>query len=109
MYARAIIEAAYKLSAIQDDHFKRFKEIERLRYMPYAEYLETGHWKMTRKVAFARAKGRCQVCNVKDVELHVHHRTYERRGDERPQDLIVLCCDCHTIFHENGKLASPED
>lgn len=27
------------------------------------------------------------------------------RGDELPEDLIVLCGDCHSIFHREGRLA----
>lgn len=33
-----------------------------------------------------------------DVEmqgLEVHHRTYERLGNERPEDLVALCWCCH--------------
>ena len=28
-------------------------------------------------------------------EQHVHHRTYERRGNEELTDCIALCRDCH--------------
>jgi hypothetical protein len=52
-----------------------------------------------------KAGFRCQVCNAYGVQLNVHHRTYERRGAEWDTDLIVLCHDCHEIFHTNGKLA----
>ena len=48
---------------------------------------------------------RCQVCNTDKSILDTHHRTYERLGRELDGDLIVLCRDCHRIFHENGKLA----
>jgi hypothetical protein len=29
----------------------------------------------------------------------VHHRSYDRKGFEAPQDLIVLCDDCHLRHH----------
>lgn len=76
-----------------------------LRAMPYAEYLQTDHWKIVRADALVRAGERCQLCNSK-TKLNVHHRTYTNRGNEQPGDLIVLCNDCHTTFHENGRLAS---
>jgi hypothetical protein len=41
---------------------------------------------------------KCQVCNSPH-NPEVHHRTYKRLGDERPNDLIVLCSDCHAVFH----------
>ena len=74
-----------------------------LKTMPYAEYLKTEHWNSTRKAALKAAEYRCQMCNA-SKPLHVHHRTYERRGNEKPSDLIALCADCHKTFHENGKL-----
>lgn len=76
-----------------------------LRTMPYREYLQTPEWQAIRKGALYRAKYRCQTC-ASPGKMHVHHRTYVNRGDERSSDLIVLCADCHEIFHKNGKLAA---
>lgn len=75
-----------------------------LRRMPYAEYLKTPEWQSTRRDALKRAGFKCQMCS-NGGKLHVHHRTYFRRGAERNSDLIVLCADCHQLFHDNGKLA----
>jgi hypothetical protein len=76
-----------------------------LEAMPYDEYLLTPHWQEFRRQALERAEYRCQVCNSGNGPLQVHHRTYERRGHERLEDVIVLCAKCHTLFHENGRLA----
>ena len=76
------------------------------RSMPYAEYLQTDHWLVTRRAALERAGLRCQACNAGDVVLDVHHRTYERRGAERPGDLIVLCGECHEAFHAVRRVAA---
>lgn len=70
-----------------------------LRSMPYADYLKTEHWKRKRKAALHAALHRCQLCNGKGP-LNVHHRTYERRGEELPNDLIALCEPCHRKFHD---------
>lgn len=72
--------------------------------MPYPEYLQTPEWQARRQFALDRAEWRCQVCNRED-RLHVHHNTYERRGVERAADLIVLCEDCHGLYHGKGLLA----
>jgi hypothetical protein len=77
----------------------------KLRRMPYQEYLQTDHWKAKRAEALAVAEYRCQVCNGMDG-ITVHHRTYERRGEELLSDLIALCKSCHGLFHGNGKLAT---
>lgn len=71
---------------------------EELRTMPYSHYLLTHHWRRTRNEALSRAKHACQLCNY-DRTLNVHHRTYERRGCELPEDLTVLCKACHEKFH----------
>jgi hypothetical protein len=70
-----------------------------LRTMPYREYLRTAHWQRCRDLALKRAGYACQLCNGRG-ELHVHHRTYERRGAEIDADLIVLCKRCHQRFHD---------
>jgi hypothetical protein len=67
--------------------------------MPYAEYLKTPHWQEVRESALKAADYRCQVCYSPD-RLHVHHRTYDRRGRELLSDLTVLCADCHGRFHD---------
>ena len=78
------------------------RELE-LATMPYADYLGTMEWHQTRTQVVALAGGRCQVCNSPD-NLHVHHRTYERRGHEELSDLTALCADCHGLFHKNGRV-----
>ena len=73
--------------------------------MPYSDYLASPEWDVTRKAALKAAGYRCQLCNG-DGELHVHHRTYERRGVELPRDVIALCADCHQVFHGNREAGS---
>ncbi len=58
----------------------------------------------SRRAALKRARWRCQACNEK-TSLHVHHRTYKRRGCELNRDVIALCADCHGVFHENLEVA----
>lgn len=88
------------------DSLSEHRVVRILRAMPYGEYLKTEHWQAKRREAIKHAHKRCQLCNASDRVLHVHHRTYDGRGQESPEDLIVLCADCHKTFHENGKLAS---
>ncbi|MDQ2981939.1 MAG: HNH endonuclease [Actinomycetota bacterium] len=70
-----------------------------LRTMPYRLYLQTPEWAERARRARERALHRCSVCN-RDDPLEVHHRTYERRGAEREDDVIALCSTCHGLFHE---------
>lgn len=82
----------------------RTEHLEQLKNMPYKDYLKTTEWKERRIKHLKSAGYRCQVCNSPQQPLDVHHRTYERRGQEYYKDLIVLCRDCHSKFHEYGKL-----
>jgi 5-methylcytosine-specific restriction endonuclease McrA len=40
----------------------------------------------------------CEKCRG-TKELHVHHLTYERLGDELPSDVQLLCRACHEKVH----------
>ena len=64
----------------------------------YERYLKTKKWKNLAKRVRQRANNRCQHCNTTGL-LHVHHKTYERVGNERITDLIALCPACHEIEH----------
>jgi hypothetical protein len=69
----------------------------------YEDYIKSPEWKSRAEAAKNRAGNRCQVCNGRE-SLNAHHRTYENLGNEGEMDLIVLCKDCHKLFHDNGKL-----
>lgn len=75
-------------------------------HINYYEYINSLEWMKKSGEAKRRAGYKCQVCNRSNSEtvLHTHHRTYERLGAEREQDLIVLCRECHRIFHENRRI-----
>jgi hypothetical protein len=79
--------------------------VSELRRMPYGEYLQTPHWQHKREEKLRAMGYRCQLCNRASSEaaLDVHHRTYERRGEERDEDLTVLCRECHYRHHEHGR------
>jgi hypothetical protein len=77
---------------------------ETIRAMGYHAYLATPEWKRTRARALTRAAYRCQLCGNSD-RLEVHHNHYGNLGNEADNDLIVLCRDCHGVFHEHRQLS----
>lgn len=79
--------------------------VQELRNLSYRDYLATLHWQMVRTCALELADYRCQICNSPQ-SLQVHHRSYDGRGSEEPQDVVVLCGGCHQLFHENRRLAA---
>jgi hypothetical protein len=90
----ALIEPYYKLSKALYDSAR----LTELKQMDYKPYLQTEEWERKRRDAVERARGVCEKCGSPD-NLQVHHKTYERRGEELPEDLIVLCSECHKKEH----------
>jgi hypothetical protein len=84
----------------------RQARIAQLRKMPFAEYRKQAEWQVRRVQALTRARYRCQMWCSHDATLDVHHRSYENYGDERPEDLVVLCRSCHQKFHGVEEYAS---
>lgn len=71
----------------------------------YIQYLKSDQWKQRRYAALERAKFKCQFekCSEKQ-SLEVHHKTYDRLGNEDPGDLIVLCRSHHWHVHKVQEL-----
>ena len=68
----------------------------------YKSYIQSHEWRERAYQAKERTNYRCQLCNEKgdNSSLHAHHRTYKRLGNELPEDITVLCSDCHAKFHD---------
>lgn len=62
-------------------------------------YLQSDVWKEKRELALNRADGKCENCGaifINSSSLDVHHLNYERiGGNERLEDMKVLCFPCH--------------
>ena len=84
-----------------------WRELRDLADVDYPAYLQTDHWKSTRREANVRAGWCCENCGldawhmIQGESLQVHHLTYKRLGREKPRDLRVLCGECHA--REHGK------
>lgn len=85
-------------ATVGDSVSSKSREKKRAARVNYHAYLQSPEWQAKRVLALDRAGGRCQLCN-RATRLHVHHRTYERLGNEDLSDLTVLCADCHEHFH----------
>jgi hypothetical protein len=79
----------------------------------YDKYLETPHWQEFRTLALEdqlKRKGRnyCQRCErdrSSIVQLHVHHVTYERLGEELLDDVEIVCRECHDKEHGRDEVS----
>ena len=74
---------------------------EELCRMPYREFLQTDYWQIVRNYVIYKRGARCELCNYGD-SLNVHHRTYEKHGEEHLhlETLMILCQPCHAKFHD---------
>lgn len=91
-----VIGIARKKLRFKEEQERKAKLLARL---PYEEYLKTTHWQSRREQAILYAGAKCQVCSGCH-NLEVHHNDYSRLGQEWDSDLVVLCGDCHGLFHE---------
>lgn len=67
----------------------------------YTEYLKSEHWQDVRR-RFYQSKlywGGCHCCGNRNVPLSIHHKSYNRIGREKLNDLIAVCDRCHKEIH----------
>jgi len=79
------------------DEYNRM--VNTLKYIKYEDYLNTEHWLHFRREALKFYNNECAICGKK-YTLEVHHKTYDNRGRETFNDIIVLCDSCHKKVHE---------
>ena len=71
---------------------------ESSKYGKYSSYLGTEEWKLKRNEALKRDENLCQVCKINEA-VEVHHITYENFSNEKLEDLLSVCKDCHIEIH----------
>lgn len=64
----------------------------------YQAYLCSREWSVLKRKVRDRSGGRCERCKVNKHES-THHLTYERKYNERLEDLLGICNDCHAYMH----------
>ncbi len=77
--------------------WKRQERLRQLGFESYAAYLESPQWRKVR--AEYQASELAQACMCGSIEIQLHHKTYDRVGEEHLDDLEPLCRDCHAIVH----------
>ncbi len=84
----------------------------------YNEHINSGQWRKVKnnlRTGIRREYGQvaCSRCGMSEHDnkqtygegLHGHHLTYERFGNEKPEDVQLLCSPCHAWEH---RLPSPK-
>ena len=71
----------------------------------YRYHMQSSRWRETRRRMVGQAQHRCERCGRPSNYLELHHVTYFRLGDERDEDLQVLCKPCHNEADEERQEA----
>jgi predicted metal-binding protein len=75
------------------------------RQKEYRAYIKSDKWKMFRSSILIARGGKCERCGC-TKGLEIHHRTYKNFKNEKPQDVMVVCAECHDKIH--GRVYSEE-
>lgn len=65
----------------------------------YRRYLKSAKWKNFKRILIKERGHKCQDCGEKYRPLDGHHITYERLFNELPEDVRLLCHQCHMKEH----------
>lgn len=70
-------------------------------YSNLRSILSTQQWDVVRHIAYARANGRCVVCDRAVARLEAHERwAYnEETHTQILTDIIAVCRQCHAVIH----------
>lgn len=69
---------------------------------PYYNQLSMDQWKAYREFIFSVRGKKCEVCG-KPNKLNIHHKEYIKNRfawEYLPNEVMVLCCDCHRYIHK---------
>ncbi|MBX3547782.1 MAG: hypothetical protein KF748_01375 [Xanthobacteraceae bacterium] len=66
----------------------------------YQQHIASGQWQNLRRRVKQERGNRCERCGAENVSLALHHKHYGTLGNERSQDVEVLCQECHFKEHE---------
>lgn len=89
--------------------WERDQKLRALGFSSYADYIASPVWVATRsRYRASDLPQDCQLCGADEI-IQLHHRTYERVGEELLTDLVPLCPTCHVLVHTLRKRGDLED
>jgi 5-methylcytosine-specific restriction endonuclease McrA len=77
----------------------------------YIKYLQSPEWKAFKAIIVQERKNKCEQCESdgKNTCIDLHHITYVRLGHELPQDVKLLCRNCHEAVHQRKFTRQPHN
>lgn len=74
----------------------------------YEAVISSERWKeRVRPAILERAKNKCERCGAVG-DLQIHHLTYRHLGEERGNELLALCEQCHEVADRYREMLSFE-
>ena len=73
-------------------------------WIKYEAYINSPEWKLFRRTIIKARGKKCEDCSAAGPVLHLHHLTYERLGNELPEDVRLLCEPCHQKQHPHKRI-----
>lgn len=64
------------------------------------EYMQSEKWRALKLSRLRIAQHKCESCGSTH-NLHLHHITYERLTQERIEDVVIVCEECHQRQHDH--------
>lgn len=61
----------------------------------YQDRIASADWKTLKHKLVSQRGNRCERCACESTTLALHHKHYKSLGQELPDDLELLCADCH--------------
>lgn len=62
----------------------------------YQRRISSAQWKTLKRKVIEQRGSRCERCEQVSASLHLHHVHYRSLGSEQPEDVELLCPECHT-------------
>lgn len=88
-------EMSYISKEVSENNYRNSKKGQ------YDIYLYSKEWKLKRDLVLKRDKYICQECKVNQA-IDVHHLNYDRLFNEKLEDLLSLCRECHFKIHNQN-------
>lgn len=88
--------------------------LEELKKLPWKKYITTKHWRSFRDSLLNDINCHCQICKKPrwsfykktgerkkkpDALFNVHHKHYDKLGEETREDVMILCGVEHEFAH----------
>lgn len=91
------------LPELTDERFFELTSDTINNHINYHDYLRTEKWETLREKVYERENGICEQCKtnirLEGVPFCVHHISYENLGNEKDEDIALLCIPCHNKLH----------